>query len=75
MYLFIWLVLTYILCDKIVIYTLLNSVTHSSELANLRLVVGTLIYVANWSEIQVGLEIPKQVCEVRAVLLESVLTL
>lgn len=59
MYLFIWLVLTYILCDKIVIYTLLNSVTHSSELANLRLVVGTLIYVANWSEIQVGLEIPK----------------
>lgn len=78
MHLSLWLVLIWILllqynCNH-QCYTLLNSVSHSSKLSNLRGVVGTSEFVASWSEAKVDWGPPNMwlVCEVRAFLWRTV---
>ena len=56
-----WLILICSLCysKSVIIIIHLSSVSHSSELSNLRVTVGILKCAASWSEIRVALRMPQ----------------
>ena len=65
------LVLKAFYCNKTIIGSIALSICYvslSTELSNLREIMGTSEFVVSWSEVRVDLETPKSAPEVRAVL-------
>ena len=56
-----WLILIFSLCysKSVIIIICLSSVSHSSQLSNLRVTVGILKCAASWSEMRVAPRMPQ----------------